>query len=216
MSTLKSKYSPYPDNNLDLKSAVIAFDAGIRWHIIPINVMNKYPIIYDKINDESNKDIDVSITRCPYSGTVVIYEGIFTVDGKNKNNITLKKDDYIVQQINGECITGKCLIRRWEGYVMTLKDVLHELTDCEYLDYKKDDVDNDISNTSKQIVGLSYDSSDIDKGVKYIALISNDFNKIKEYISKYNIKMTKKNTFMIPTNLETWLDFYPNSKQIEI
>jgi len=215
---MNAEYSPYPDNNLDLNTMVVAFDAGIRWHVIPVDIMKSFPIIYDKLTDETEKVVDVSITRCPYTSTVVIYEGKFTNEDKKNGNMTLKNNKTIIQQINGECLDKKpCFVRKWEAYVMTLKNVFNELTDCEYL---SNGLDNAVivqeEDTSDNIVGISYDSSDIEKGIKYIAIVSDDFVKIKEYISQFYLKMTKKNGFMTPSKLDTWMKFYPNSKKINL
>ena len=65
---------------------------------------------------------------------------------------------------------------------MTLSNVLHELTDCEYLinEPNKDTISE--IDMSDEMVGLSYESSDINIGYKYFAIVSDDFIKIKEYI----------------------------------
>jgi hypothetical protein len=213
---MNAKYSAYPTISLDSK--VIAFDAGIRWHVIPLDIMQKHPIIYDKLMDKTNKEVDVSITRCPYTSTIVIYEGKMKLGDTENNNIILKKNGSNIQQLTGECSkkNGNCFVRRWEAYVMTLSNVLHELTDCEYLINETDGDTICEIDTSDEMVGLSYESSDINIGQKYFAIVSDDFIKIKEYISQFHEKMTKKNGFLIPTRIDTWMSFHPDSKKIKL
>lgn len=196
----KPKFSS-TSRNIELLDDVFVFNNGIKWVVIPKNVLEYHPIIhssyYDVVDSRGQyKMTDISITYCPFSGSCVIYFGKWYCNGSvYKNNIILSKGDLSIAQLPCIECSGEFL-RREEVNIMTLRNAIGKYPDCDYLEVdigglKKMTIDN--YSTTKEII-FNANGNDIDLSNKYhpksivygINYLSKDFGK-----NKYSVIIPK-------------------------
>nr|QBK88528.1 MAG: hypothetical protein LCMiAC01_02050 [Mimivirus LCMiAC01] len=166
----KPKFTSHIPTNIKLKDIVLVYNDGKVWKIVPIKILLRYPIIYDKYYDmirtKNGKYIisTISITYCPYTSCGLIYFGKYVPTGEVYNNniiLTNKKNQSseIMAQMIGTLYSRKTnkpvpgVIRREETKIMTLRNALGKYPDCMYL--------HKTSNSDiKPIVGMDYIKKD--------------------------------------------------------
>jgi len=196
-----------PDN-LNIYDIVLAYNDGKVWKIIPINVLNKYPIIYDKYFEKYRKSEDkfkynisnITVSYCPYTSCGLIYFDKFVPTGETyNNNIILAPDDkYIMAQMIGKMFQRKTkteiptIIRRNETKIMLFRNAVSKYPDCMFLHFDKD-IEPLVSNNygiNKKIhhkiqnKSNMYHSKTLVYGIEYKSQKSNYDNKYTVIVSK--------------------------------
>ena len=88
--------------NIELYDPVITYNDGQIWKIIPLQIFQRYPIIYDKMYISDKLSVNISIISCPFSLYSIIYDGYFKLDGRiYNNNIVIKRDNKAMIQYTG-------------------------------------------------------------------------------------------------------------------
>ena len=195
----------YLQTNIKLSEVVLVYTNGKKWKIVPLSVLVRYPVIYDKYYDrqETNKGkyivSDISVTYCPYTGTGVVYYGKYKPTNKIVNgNMVLSDDTHEIVQLTGKQINNKNspLIRRDEVRIMIMRNALSKYPDALYLhrDFDKDpivplsyytntDLLHDLKHTSTKyhpktfVLGIEYKNSNHD--TKYSVIVGDDAQKNK-------------------------------------
>jgi len=209
------KFIPSPPMNIKLSDRMVIYNNGFEWRIIPIYVLIKHRIIHDKIYysiNESNKSfVDATITYCPGTKTIVLYEANLTYDSF-KNGITFLKDKEgnVIEQYSGKYIKSGGMVVKNDIYTSSLKQIYYEFRDCNYLHY-----DSKIEKVKDEWCHvLEYRSKSNGYNVKHILIVSNNIRDILNYIESLNPKITEKGGIVIPTNKKKWLEKYPKTKII--
>lgn len=231
MDIQNAKYFPYPrETNTNILTYIVVFNNGKKWNIIPLDFLKKNPIIYDKIYEHGIKDrmkqqenvatIDISITYCPYTFTLSIFEGKYKIYNKRANdNIILQSIDnknIILEQLTGRSYNIKTrqrkTVRRWECYVLTMRESLLYFRDPSYFINTTNKTKSVNVNIKKltPIYAIIYDSKTLP-----IAIINKDdkFNIIKYktltmYIKEKHSNLVKNLGLVVYTTLETLSKFY--------
>ena len=143
------EFIPIPPECIDYNDLVIVYNDGIDWKLIPIKVLNMYPIIYDyyyeKIHlnrssqNTKEKKIFISITYCPFSRTLRILKGKFRLSGEiYKNNIILVDDDENkIIQLSGKYVNTSKTLFTYEVNMIEFSKSLKSYQDIMYLSTMK-------------------------------------------------------------------------------
>jgi hypothetical protein len=113
---------------------VICYSDGIDTKIVPFDVMNKFPILYDifQITDENENKItkkDISLTVCPFTYAACVYEEkLVTTQNAIDSCLTVKYNNTIFNIIN-----GTPLIKRFEVSIKTLRNVFTDHVHAKYI-----------------------------------------------------------------------------------
>jgi hypothetical protein len=119
-------------DKLKLSDIVYIYNDGNNHKIVPFNIKDKHPIIYDKYY-ENGMVYDISITLCPYTACAAIYFGHFSLSNElYNNNIVLINNDNNTRliQLTGETFKNNNspmideLFRRAEVKIMIVRDIL--------------------------------------------------------------------------------------------
>jgi hypothetical protein len=175
----KPTFSSLPPESLSLKDLVLVYYNGIKWNIIPLNIMLNYPVVHDVIYDQytitntgvdiadvENKadghTIDVTIAYCPYTGSALIIEGFYTLSDKIVNScLSLEKEsepNKLIPILTGLDITKDenkdelHPIRKFEVEIKTFRSAMTNNPNCQYLDLQKNNIDLSL----KPVVPMSY------------------------------------------------------------
>lgn len=237
-------YHPYTSDEYKLDQPVIIYNNGNNWRIVSKDIMDIYPIIYDKYFDNSKKVVDISITYCPFSGSSIAYFDKYNLSTKvHNNNIMLYKKatnntigDEVIQQLSGitySLSTGELLtnfIQKHEVRLTTLKIALTSYPDAQFLHFtpklKKLKGVFSVAITSSRfkpkelVYGIEYKSKDIEKpDYKYTCIVHNgsyDTSKIEDYMKAMGDKLREKASVIIPSYWAAWYAFHPNTKVISV
>jgi len=150
--TYKYIYNPIfktiPPNFLSLSNYVLVYNDSINYKIIARDIVDRYPIIYDKYYDklqQNNAEFasDITISYCPFTSASVIYFGKLELSNELYNNnvilIDKKNPDYKIIQLKGDVYSKQTkkiepiYLRRTEIKIMTLRNALTMFPDCLYL-----------------------------------------------------------------------------------
>ena len=129
-------FLPISPSDMNLLDLVAVYNDGRNWKVIPIDILTRYVVFYDKhfdkIKNKKGENIvsDISITFCPYTFAAVIYFKKYAPTNKlYRGNIVLKdlEDGLLVPQI-----IGNKFVRKKEIKLMTLRNVISNFPDCSY------------------------------------------------------------------------------------
>lgn len=210
------KASIFLDNANDdtkLSDIVILYSDGDKWKVIPLFIINQYPIIHDKYHEISNKSVNtitpISIYVCPYTLYSCIYFDTYTPNNKiyNNNIVCINDSDNtmiipILSQVYQNGVITNTYIRKSEVKIMTLKNAISLFPDCLFMDTKiipkvKPIVDNEyLSNNVIHYEVLPFNDRMTKKSVIYVI----EYKSRKTTHYKYTILMPRKNTYDIVKN----------------
>lgn len=131
-----------PGDDTDLTNTVYIYNDGRNWKLIPLSVVEQYPIVYDKLyqmSEGKNRVIDITVCMCPFSlHASLYYEKLPPAGLLYKNNIVLLKDEQLLVPILDSTVdsNGKLkqsVIRRGEVRLMTLRNAISKYPDCLYI-----------------------------------------------------------------------------------
>lgn len=196
----------YKSSIKSLNDEVIVYNDGKQTKVVPVAVMERYPIIHDKYYENDISD-DISLTFCPFSSAAIIYFGKWKWTGEQYNNsIIIQKDSTSIIQLTGKeyktGIPGRHIVK--DAVLLTLREVMKRYNDCVFLDdtrlrhidaivpasYRKDQtilhkMDKELNRMfpAKQLViGIDYISSNSASDHKYTCIVSKTPDKIHKYI----------------------------------
>jgi len=142
------KHPKFNNNiNLNINDTVMVYNDGKVWKVIPLDVLLRHPVIYDKYYDRTNTKkgyyiiSDITITYCPFSGCGVVYFGKFVLTNKvyNNNIILADKNNNILVQMSGRIYNKQLkpieskFLRREEVKIFTLRNAISKYPDCLFL-----------------------------------------------------------------------------------
>lgn len=214
------QYNDYPPRDQLKKPCIVYFD-GRKYKAIPLYILLKYYIVYDKYY-EDDIEYDITISLCPFSLSSVVYFGKWTVhENKSNNNIILELDDTLIQQIDGTLLSSEnnMYVRKNETKIMLTHNVLIKYTDPLFFHFfQKEKYKYKLSN--QIIYGIIYSSSKSDE-TKYTAIVGKnsldyDFNGYDIYFHKMASKIREKGGFVVPCYVNEWINRYPKSKIINL
>ena len=147
----KPKFVHHIPLNIKLSDTIFVYNDGKRWKLVPLSILTRYPIIFDKhydqIKTKRGKFIisDITVTYCPYTGSSIIYYGKYTTTGEvYNNNIILADNNNIMPQLTGILYDRKTkkqihdIVRREEVKIMTLRNAISKYPDYVFLKQEKD------------------------------------------------------------------------------
>lgn len=214
----------------ELFDPVLIYFNGVKWNIVSIKTVMKYPLIYDIFTETNNDNINsnnipITVCFCPFTFACAVYEGTYSIanflyDGSLilRND---EKDTYlsIVTGITGKIINNKFTPisnlhgRRWETEIKLLRNAISDYPDCQYL--IETSVNSDTTQTETTIIEplVPYDYIYSDE-VYYDYEINNDFHPktlviVIQYVSnqenkhKYSIIVGKDATSTKATGFNT-------------
>ena len=214
--------------NLNLDNLVFVYPNGRGERIIPYSFAQQYPLIYD-YRYEGEKKIPITFTICPLTLNPMVYQGRYSFSGKlNQRSTVLQSDNNYISQFTGEVLSGNIhQPRRWAGRVDTLKNVMKNYLDPQYLQMSTPSVHPASiweSIPSQQLVyGIQYRSSGTEKHDYRRTLVwpkSNKFdtrkNGIRQYLGLYQNRLQEKEGVVQTTYLTAWSRMFPYSKVVKI
>ncbi len=156
------KFVYHIPSNIKLSDTIFVYNDGKRWKLIPLSILKRYPIVFDKYYDQIKRKkgkfiiSDMTVTYCPYTGCSVIYYGKYIPTGEvYNNNIILADSDNnnnIMSQMMGILYDRKTkkqthdIVRREEAKIMTLRNAISKYPDYVFLK-QKEDIDPLVSET---------------------------------------------------------------------
>lgn len=199
----------------DLSKIVVVYFASKYWKVVPFNVLEEYPLLYDKTDGET-----VTVARCPISNTICVLNGKFSVKQKKPHLVLQDSDNCVYDVIKGR-LNDECEpVMIFECYVCSVNESLQYFKDCLYLTLDKEpaDIHNELCD-SVYSYGIRYRSKQFDdKGIdsKKTILVTGSFKDIKKWLNNNSSSITEKNGVIIPTSTPYWMSVFPNSKHIKL
>ncbi len=203
------KHPKFNNNiNLDITDTVMAYNDGKVWKIIPLDILLRYPIIYDKYYDRTNTKkgsyiiSNITITYCPFSGCGIVYFGKFVPTNKvYNNNIILtnanKNNNNILVQMTGRIYDKQLkpienvFLRREEAKIFTLRNALSKYPDCLFLIHNtniRPIVENNYTKNKKIIYPSKYTSTKYHpKTLVYGIEYKSHYDESTKYDNKYSV-----------------------------
>ena len=139
-------FGDFAPKKIKLADIVIAYNDGIKWKVIPLYIMNQYPIIYDEYHENrSDVRVVVSIYVCPYTLYSCMYFGKYELYDITNNNLTIvnvENNIWIAPILNKvySLSTNKVIdtyVRKNEVKILTLKNIIYMFPDSLFMDVKK-------------------------------------------------------------------------------
>lgn len=213
-------FSDFAPKKIKLSDIVIAYNDGIKWKIIPLDIMTQYPIIYDEYH-ESRSDVRVlvSIYVCPYTLYSCMYFGKYELYGNIVNSnltiVNIETNIWVVPILNKvhSLSTNEVIntyVRKNEVKILSLKNVIYMFPDSLFINIKKIPQKTPIVN--KKYLNIKSTNKKInDKQIIYI--IEYKSKNMSEY--KYTIIIPKNSDYDISDNgFETY--FHNTVEKIRI
>jgi len=223
----KPVFVPTAPINLDLHKPVIVYSDGINHKVIPLDVMLRYPVVYDTYTD-NNVKFPITVSVCPFTLSSNIYFGVYKLtnqtyfdniilqDTKDLNLIAVQMFGQLYSWENKNIITDK-IIRRKEVKIMLLRNVITKYPDCLYLSFNynkaKSLINNiNLENTLSYII--EYKSKDVTQtNYKYTLITTKNKSHSFDYIlSNYDKyfefvvdDVRDKLGFITPCLLKSWI-----------
>jgi predicted transcriptional regulator len=206
-------FGDFAPKKIKLADIVVAYNDGIKWKVIPLSVMNQYPIIYDEYHENrSDVRVIVSIYVCPYTLYSCMYFGKYELHNNIvNNNLTIVNVDnniWIVPILNQvhSLSTNNIIdmyIRKNEIKILSLKNVIYMFPDSLFVNVtkipkKSKIVDKEYliktKTNDKQIIYVIEYKSKKQNEYKYTIIIpkNNDYDMAKNGFETYFHKMVEK------------------------
>jgi hypothetical protein len=232
-----TEFSDFFPQKRKLNDIMISYNDGIKWKIIPLSIMNIYPIIYDEYNETNEQKRTITIYVCPYTLFSCVYFGKYTLSDKTENNnlsiVDVENDIYIIPILNKtySLTTNELLdkyIKKGEVRITTLKNVLYLFPDCLFVNTSKiphmDAITNKDYLQNKQIIYIiEYKSKNHNHTEYKYTIIKpkiNSFDIVKNGFESYFHKMVEqiriKGGVIYPCLLDEWTKTNIESKKIEL
>lgn len=198
-----NKWYSLPSQSYDITDDVLVYRGTNEWRIISVKIMSDIGIFYDE---------GKTITYCPLTKTAIGFGEILELtDDVYHDNMILENKNGIVVQMLGNLYNKKHTITlvRHEVFIMTLADTIRRYNDVLYL--LADNIGK-VYNTNKQVYVFDYISSNAEYATKDILFTFDDYKTILMYINKNEPVIREKNTIIVPTTKQSWLNINPDTK----
>lgn len=125
--------------NINLTDPVYAYNNGKNWRIIPLNISQKIPVIWDTYYDFSDQDklIEniITIYMCPFSLFAMVFFGKFKpIDEIFNNNLKLVSETgQKIIPIKPE--TYEFIRRKHDIRLLIVRNAISKYPDCEFIKY---------------------------------------------------------------------------------
>jgi hypothetical protein len=236
--------SQIPDD-IKLNDLVISYFNGNRWRIVPLSIIFKFPIIYDKYAND-HETLDISVCICPFTLTSCVLQGKY-IPSEFVENYCLcvkAKDEHIIPLFSNY----EQKLKIWEVEIKIFKNVLvdhpnceffylidapnvKQIFDSEYL-YNKvlpfDNIKYDDKYHPKSLVHVvNYCSSKNDE-IKETIIIGKDISKnkitgydnkssaINKYIESQELQLSEKQAFITPIFWFSCKHVFPKAKIVNL
>lgn len=140
------EYTSSIPEDLELSSLTVSYFDGLVNKIVPFNVINMYPIIYDKYNEAPNIAVDITVVVCPFTLAAVAFEGKFNAteyvyysclvitDGEKTFPII---EPHIDLSSGTEVVQASHKYKRYQIGVQNLRSVFTSYPDSKYIFIKE-------------------------------------------------------------------------------
>jgi len=180
---------------LSMKDEIFAYHDGLKWKIIPLDLLKRYPTIHDKYYDDTNDTTyPITISLCPFTLVCSVFMGLYVPSAYliNSTLILTNIDGDLLPIISGYITNPDGDIhraKRWECFIKTFRNAITDYPDCLIL--KKKD-----GNMGQYIVDPKYY---IDSGLLYMVPKSPDMvhPKTLVYVLQYKSLKTDSNKYTI-------------------
>lgn len=206
----ENDYSYVDDSDILMKNEILAYNDGLKWKVVPLDIAKKYPVIHDKYYDDTDDTTyPISISLCPFTLSCSVFYGIYTPSEYTINSSLILTNTHndLLPIISG-CSTdpdGKISrIKRWECFIKTFRNAVMDYPDCVYIKLK-DGEPNDILHpdyyTDTKLAFHMLKSPDIVHPKTLVYVLQYRSLKTKEY--KYTILVGKDADMEHPTGYNT-------------
>lgn len=204
-------FSDFAPKKIKLNDIVVCYNDGIKWKVVPLNIMNQYPILYDEYH-ENNSDVRIIVTIyvCPYTLFSCIYFGKYELHDKMyNNNLTLVNTDnniWVIPILNKVYSLStdeniNMYLRKGEVKILSLKNVVYMFPDSLFIDItaikKKKNIVNENYLTDGHLLDNDLTKKKIN-GKQIIYVIEYKSKNGSDY--KYSVIIPKNNSFDIVKN----------------
>lgn len=137
-----------PPNNLNLNDIVICYFDGLVYKIIPFNIINSFPLLYDTYFDSHNLSFDITIAVCPFTLASSAFKGKFTPTEFVNNSCLVITNNIVTFPIidptkfkkNKNNTDYNKKIKRFQVSIKTLRNAFAEYQDCKYIMVQKNKI----------------------------------------------------------------------------
>ncbi|QKF94233.1 hypothetical protein QKU48_gp0775 [Fadolivirus algeromassiliense] len=140
-------FTDIANEEVSLKDIVILYNNGKEWKVIPLYVMQMYPIIHDKYYQINKNDIqlenNITIYMCPYTlYSSVYFSKLIPFNKLYNNNLTLLDEDdkniLLIPITNTYLSLSNNIIinkytRKNDVKIMTLRNAITNYPDCRFI-----------------------------------------------------------------------------------
>lgn len=144
--TCNQKNDINSDDNLKLSDNIIVYSCGENeWKIISLDIMLRYPILYDKYKDEDGTH-DITVIVCPLTLQSTIFFGLLTIETYNDYKMILYNNQTrsMLSIDAGNTIDENNIIsktKRIDVKIMTFRDAIIMVPDA-CVGYTTDNLEN--------------------------------------------------------------------------
>ena len=202
----KNMYDYVDFCHIKLTDIVLIFSNALNWCIIPLEIVNSYPIIHDY---HVYKREPISI--CTISNTMIccIVKGsIESID--YDENMIIKTNNQNISLVD---IDKK---DKFEIRIDNMRNILAKYRNIKYLVPKEKTKNNNFQTLLSEPIAyiIDYDSSENKNKYTIVTSQNNDMTKINEYLETMYYKIKERNGFCSFGYLSTLQSLYPNNKII--
>lgn len=120
--------------NITLKTKIVTYYNGIKWIVVPLDILLSYPIIHDFYYDaENDKKISITIAVCPFTLAACAFEGEYRASDYVLNScLVITNNNTYFPIITGN-IGDDNKIKRWELEIKLFRNAISDHPDLEFL-----------------------------------------------------------------------------------
>lgn len=136
----ENKYEYTYKSNLTLSDKIVSYYNGQNWRIVPLDILIRYPIIYDKYyNDDKIDNITDSI--CPFTLACCSFIGKYYPSEYilNSSLILTDKEHNLLPIVSGYSTNSNnetIKIKRLECNIKIFRNAISDYPDCQFINIK--------------------------------------------------------------------------------
>ncbi|AYV75720.1 MAG: hypothetical protein Terrestrivirus2_228 [Terrestrivirus sp.] len=131
-----------PNEQFNLTDIMVCYSDGIDTKVIPLDVMKKFPILYDImeiIEDDKTNKKHISLVLCPFTLATCLYEEKI-IPTQYVNNSCLVVST-LTDKTSFDIVQGSKSIVRYEVSIKTLRNVFTDHVHAKYISVNKKKID---------------------------------------------------------------------------
>lgn len=135
----QSMYKFSSKSNLLLKDKIVAYNNGINWRIVPLDIFLRYPVLHDKyFENDKNIGIPITIAVCPFTLASCVFEGTYYPSEYLLHSSLVLTDieSNLLPIITGHSINpngDSNKIKRWECKIKIFRNAISDYPDCQFI-----------------------------------------------------------------------------------